>query len=83
MPDELGKLLAGQLSLVAVLANVLIDKGIVTREELCERFQQAHDAAMQSSAAPLGAQMLAELITVGARMPPACFFKEADVFCFR
>ena len=38
---------------------------------------------MQSSAAPLGAQMLAELITVGARMPPACFFKEADVFCFR
>ena len=63
MPDELGKLLAGQLGLAAVLANVLIDKGIVTREELCERFQQAHDAAMQSSAAPLGAQMLADLIT--------------------
>ena len=63
MPDELGKLLAGQLGLAAVLANVLIDKGIVTREELCERFQQAHDAAMQSTAASLGAQMLAELIS--------------------
>ena len=41
MPDELGKLLAGQLSLVAVLANVLIDKGIVTRKNCVSGFRGA------------------------------------------
>jgi hypothetical protein len=61
MPDEMGKLLAGQLGLAAVIANVLIDKGIITREELCERLHQAHDAALKSSAGPLGAQVLAGL----------------------
>lgn len=63
MAHEFGRLLAGQLGVAAVIANVLIDKGIVSREELCDRLRQAHDAALNSSAGALGAQTLGGLVS--------------------
>ena len=43
--DHTAKLYAGQMGLVAVLVNVLIDKGVISQDELRERFEQAHEAA--------------------------------------
>jgi hypothetical protein len=43
--DRTAKLYAGQMGLVAVLVNVLIDKGVISQDELRERFEQAHEAA--------------------------------------
>ena len=43
--DRTAKLYAGHMGIVAVLVNVLIDKGIITESELRERFEQAHEAA--------------------------------------
>jgi hypothetical protein len=60
--DPLANVFAGQLGISAVLANVLIDKGIIGRGELYVRLQQAHNAASKSvggveSARQLGAMM--------------------------
>jgi hypothetical protein len=60
--DRTSRLYAGYMGICAVLANVLIDKGIITQSELCERFEQAHDAARQCSSGPLTAVMLAEMV---------------------
>lgn len=62
MNNDLAKLHAGHLGVHAVLANVLIDKGIITREELCQRMQQGFDAAAQSSAGLQSAQVLAAML---------------------
>jgi hypothetical protein len=62
MNDDLAKLHAGHLGVHAILANVLIDKGIVSREELCQRMQQGLEAAAQSSAGLESAQVLAAML---------------------
>jgi hypothetical protein len=46
MDGKVEKLHAGHLGVHAVLANALIDKGIVSRDELCDRLRQARDAAL-------------------------------------
>ena len=43
--DRTAKLYAGQMGIAAVLVNVLIDKGVITQDELWDRFEQAHAAA--------------------------------------
>jgi hypothetical protein len=60
--DRLANVVAGQLGVSAVLANVLIDKGIVSREELCDRFCQAHDAALSSVGGDETARLLAAMV---------------------
>ena len=68
---ELAKLLAGQLGVSAVLVNVLVDKGIVSRDELYDRFQQAHDAARQSASGEPSARLLAAMISyLGKNLAP-------------
>lgn len=61
--DAQAKLFAGQLGLSAVLANVLIDKGILSRAELSGRFRQAYDAAMGSAGGAQAARLLAAMIS--------------------
>jgi polysaccharide deacetylase 2 family uncharacterized protein YibQ len=62
MADDFAKTLAGHLGVAAVLANVLIDKGIVTRDELCDRFRQAEEAAARSAGGLASAQILAAML---------------------
>jgi CheY-like chemotaxis protein len=62
MSEEAAKLFAGHLGVCAVLADVLIDKGIISQGELLERFRQAHAAACQSSAGPAVAHALCEMV---------------------
>ena len=62
MNIDLAKLHAGHLGVHAVLANVLIDKGIVSREELCQRFQQGLEAASQSSGGLQSSEVLAAML---------------------
>jgi hypothetical protein len=50
--DRTAKLYAGHMGIVAVLLNVLIDKGIISQDELRERFAQAHEAACGCSGGP-------------------------------
>jgi len=50
--DRTAKLYAGQMGICAVLVNVLIDKGVITEDELRERFEQAHEAARRCSGGP-------------------------------
>ena len=57
------KLYAGQMGIVAVLVNVLIDKGIISQDELRERFEQAHEAASQCSGGPGIAIVLEDMLT--------------------
>ena len=52
MHDRTAKLFAGQMGICAVLINILIDKGIVSEDELRERFEQARQAAEHSSGGP-------------------------------
>jgi hypothetical protein len=61
--DQLPGLLAGQLGIGAVLANVLIDKGIVSRDELYVRFRQAYDAAVASAGDVQAARPLVAMIS--------------------
>jgi hypothetical protein len=60
---DVANLFAGQLGVSAVLANVLIDKGIVSRAELYERLQQAHDAARESAGGEQAARLLAAMMS--------------------
>lgn len=62
MVDDFAKLHAGHMGVHAVLANVLIDKGIVSREELCQRLQQAYHAALQSPGGSQSAAVLAGVL---------------------
>jgi hypothetical protein len=59
---DAAKLFAGQMGTLAVLVNVLLDKGIISREELIARLEQAHDAAEQCSGGPDVAVALAQLL---------------------
>jgi hypothetical protein len=61
--DRTAKLYAGQMGIIAVLVNVLIDKGIVSQDELRERFEQAHEAASQCSGGPGIAIVLKDMLT--------------------
>ena len=49
MEDRVAKLLAGHIGVCAVLVNILVDKGIVSRDEAADRLRQAHGAAANCS----------------------------------
>ena len=61
--DRTATLYAGQMGVISVLVNVLIDKGIITQSELRKRFEQAHDAASRCSAGPGIAVVLEDMLT--------------------
>ena len=61
--DRIDKLYAGHMGIVAVLVNVLIDKGVITESELRQRFEQAHEAASRSSGGPGVAIVLEDMLT--------------------
>ena len=61
--DRTAKLYAGHMGIVAVLLNVLIDKGIISQDELRERFAQAHEAACGCSGGPGIAVVLEDMLT--------------------
>ena len=61
--DRTAKLYAGQMGILAVLVNVLIDKGVITLSELSERFEQAHEAATRCSGGPGVAVVLEDMLT--------------------
>ena len=56
------KFFAGTIGVCAVLLNILIDKGVVGREDATDRFRQAHDAAAQCSGGADVASALGEMI---------------------
>ena len=60
--DRTAKLYAGQMGILAVLVNVLVDKGIITENELRERFEQAHEAASRCSGGPGIAVVLEDML---------------------
>jgi hypothetical protein len=57
------KFYAGQMGIVAVLVNVLIDKRVITQGELRERFEQANDAASRCSGGPGVAVVMEDMLT--------------------
>jgi hypothetical protein len=61
--DRIAKLYAGQMGVVAVLVNVLIDKRIISQDELRERFEQAREAASGCSGAAGIAVVLEDILT--------------------
>ena len=61
--DRTAKLYAGQMGILAVLVNVLIDKGVITENELRERFERAHEAASRCSGGPGVAIVLEDMLT--------------------
>jgi sugar diacid utilization regulator len=61
--DRTSKLYAGQMGIIAVLVNVLIDKGVITESELRERFEQAHEAASRCSDGPGVAIVREDMLT--------------------
>jgi hypothetical protein len=61
--DRTSKLYAGQMGIIAVLVNVLIDKGVITESELRERFEQAHEAASRCSGGPGIAIVLEDMLS--------------------
>jgi len=67
--DRTAKLYAGQMGICAVLVNVLIDKGVITEDELRERFEQAHGAAMRCSSG--GPEVAVVLEDMPAYLEPA------------
>ena len=62
MDGDFAKLFAGHMGVCAVILNVLIDKGIVSQDELRERFEQARDAAAHCSGGPMTAEALAAIV---------------------
>ncbi len=62
MDDYFAKLFAGHMGISAVLASVLVDKGVIGNDELSDRFRQAHRAAALCSSGPATAHALAEII---------------------
>jgi hypothetical protein len=50
------------MGIAAVLVNVLIDKGVITENELRERFEQAHEAARHCSGGPGVAVVLEDML---------------------
>jgi hypothetical protein len=68
--DSTAKLYAGQMGIIAVLVNVLIDKGVITESELRDRFEQAHEAARQCSGGPGIAVVLEDMLAYLEPAPP-------------
>lgn len=62
MADDYARTLAGHLGVAAVLANAMIDSRMISREDLCDRFRQARDAAAQSTGGQVSAQILAAMV---------------------
>ena len=62
MNDQATKLFAGHIGICAVLVDILIDKGIVAQSEIRDRFEQAREAAGQSSDGPMVSHALAEIV---------------------
>ena len=60
--DRTPEFYAGQMGVIAVLVNVLIDKGVITEIELRERFEQAHEAASDCSGGPGVAIVLEDML---------------------
>ena len=60
--DRAAKLHAGHMGVCAVLVNVLVDKGIITLDELQARFEQARDAASRCSGGPAVARVLEDML---------------------
>ena len=52
-----------QLSIRAVVLNVLIDKGVITQDELRARFEQAKGAAADSSGGSVAAEALTAIVS--------------------
>ena len=63
MDDRAAKLFAGHMGVSAVLANILIEKKVVSREEAIFHFRQAHDAATKCCGGIEVAQALAAMIS--------------------
>jgi hypothetical protein len=63
MDDRVAKLFAGHMGVSAVLANILIENKVVSREEAIFRLRQAHDAATKCSGGVEVAQALAAMIS--------------------
>ena len=61
--DRTAKLYAGQMAILAVLVNALVDKGIITENELRKRFEQAHEAASRCSGGPGIAVVLEDMLS--------------------
>jgi hypothetical protein len=61
--DRVTKLFAGHIGVCAVLVNILIDKGIVSRQEVADRFWQAHAAAAHCSGGKDVAHALAAMFS--------------------
>ena len=68
--DSTAKLYAGQMGIIAVLVNVLIDKGVITESELRDRFDQAHEAASRCSGGPGIAVVLEDMLAYLEPTPP-------------
>ena len=62
MDRDFAKLFAGHMGICAVVLNVLIDKGVITQDELRERFEQAREAASHCSGGPATAEALAAIV---------------------
>ena len=62
MAKESAKIIAGHIGLVAVLVNVLVDKGVVDRADLAERFRQARDTAAESDGGRESAAVLDTMV---------------------
>jgi CheY-like chemotaxis protein len=74
MNDPAAKLLAGHAGLCAVLVDMLIDKGIVSRSELLDRFERAQSVGGDGSESRVAvrgpADIVAYLEPVDAGAPP-------------
>lgn len=73
MNDQAAKLFAGQMSVCAVLVDMLIDKGIITHDEFFDRFQQTRALAGQTVLVveedpPMARELLAVLENAGAEV---------------
>jgi hypothetical protein len=51
------------MGICAVILNVLIDKGVITQDELLERFGQAYEAAQESTGGSVAAEALAAMVS--------------------
>jgi hypothetical protein len=60
--DSTAKLYAGQMGIIGVLVNVLIDKGVITESELRDRLEQAQEAASRCSGGPGIAVVLEDML---------------------
>jgi hypothetical protein len=67
--DDLAKLFAGHMGLTTVLANALVDKGVVGTGELSERMRRAHAVAAGCPGAPASGHALAEMVRHLGRQP--------------